>query len=220
MASKRSTREPIADQMYEVLLQQFLSGRRKAGEPLNIGALTRELGVSQTPLREALARLEHTGLVHREALRGYRVADELSPREIAKLLDARAVIEPALALEAGLRVTPEFLAGLETNVDELDTVVETADVDAAGFEQYWNADYDFHRRIAAQSDNPFLEQALVSLDGAMQRFRLFTKRGHTGVADAAREHRKILDAFNSRDAEQASDLMREHLELAKAQLQA
>ncbi|MFC7740084.1 GntR family transcriptional regulator [Nocardiopsis composta] len=80
---RRSTRRPLADQMYDVLLAQFMEGKRKAGEPLNIGALSRELDVSQTPLREALARLEHTGLVRREALKGYRVSPTSASRRSA-----------------------------------------------------------------------------------------------------------------------------------------
>lgn len=74
--------------------------------PLNIGALSRELNVSQTPLREALARLEHTGLVRREALKGYRVAPLFSETELIKLMDARLVLEPTLTYEAGRRTTP------------------------------------------------------------------------------------------------------------------
>lgn len=74
MTRRPSERQPLADQMYDVLLGQFMDGLWSPGQSLNIGALTRELNVSQTPLREALARLEHTGLVRREALKGYRVA--------------------------------------------------------------------------------------------------------------------------------------------------
>ncbi|PRY59980.1 GntR family transcriptional regulator [Glycomyces artemisiae] len=214
--SGRSTREPVADRMYGVLLRQLLDGRRAAGEPLNIGALGRDLDVSQTPLREALARLEHTGLVRREALKGYRVADALTDREVAKLMEARLVIEPELTLQAGLRTTPEFLAELRAAVDDLDATAPHADDDPEGFRRYWTSDDAFHQLIAAQSDNPFLEQALRSLDGHMQRFRLFTKRGRTGAGNAARDHRLVLDALEARDAERAAALMREHLEGAKA----
>lgn len=102
----RSTKQPIADRMYEVLLHQFMSGERAAGQSLNIGALSRELDVSQTPLREALARLEHTGLVQREALRGYRVAPVMTREEVEQLGEARVLLEPRLAYEAAQRTTP------------------------------------------------------------------------------------------------------------------
>jgi DNA-binding GntR family transcriptional regulator len=201
--------------MYNVLLSQFMSGARRAGEPLNIGALSRELDVSQTPLREALARLEHTGLVQREALKGYRVSPDLSEREIAQLLGARLVLEPALTHEAGLRVNPEFLRELLATVEELDRAVDLADTETDQFQMYWTSDDHFHRLIAAQCGNPFLESAYLSLGGQMQRFRLFTKRGRTGVRYAAVEHREIYDALASRDADKARDLMRQHIERAK-----
>ncbi|MFF3978009.1 GntR family transcriptional regulator [Streptomyces sp. NPDC001828] len=217
MVSTKSgpVREPIADRMYKVLLDQFIAGERVAGSPLNIGALSRELDVSQTPLREALARLEHTGLVRREALKGYRVADALSDREIGKLFEARAVLEPALTLEAGLRTTPEFLETLGAAVDELDHSASSADTRAEGFQHYWRADDAFHRLIAAQSGNPFLEQALLALGGHVQRFRMFSKRGQTGAGHAAGEHRLIHQALERRDAEGAAELMRRHLAEAK-----
>jgi len=204
--------------MYEALLSQLLSGQRAPSEVLSIDGLCRELDVSQTPIREALARLEHTGLVRREALRGYRVADALTDGEVAKLLDARIVLEPALTREAGLRVTPEFLDELQSTVDDLDEVAESADIESIGFEHYWNSDYAFHRKLAAQSDNMFLEQAFVALDGPMQRFRLFTKRGRTGVTHAAADHREILDALGRRDADGAAGLMHSHLIAAKSRV--
>ncbi|MEV7930849.1 MULTISPECIES: GntR family transcriptional regulator [unclassified Kitasatospora] len=205
--------------MYRVLLDQFIAGERVAGSPLNIGALSRELDVSQTPLREALARLEHTGLVRREALKGYRVADALSEREIGKLFEARLVLEPALTLEAGLRTTPEFLDTLRAAVDDLDHSASSADTRTEGFQHYWTADDTFHRLIAAQSGNPFLEQALLALGGHVQRFRLFSKRGQTSAAHAAGEHRMVYEALRRRDAEGAAELMRRHLASAKDRIQ-
>jgi len=110
----------LADTVYNVLLDQFMDGSRAAGESLNIAELSVELKVSQTPIREALARLENTGLVDREALRGYRVAPGLSEAEIDRLTDARLVIEPVLAALAATRATPEFLGGLLDSIAELE----------------------------------------------------------------------------------------------------
>ncbi|MBN6041106.1 GntR family transcriptional regulator [Amycolatopsis sp. 195334CR] len=214
MASpRRSTRQPLADRMYEVLLGQFMDGRWHAGEPVNIGALSRELEVSQTPLREALARLEHTGLVHREALKGYRVAPLFTEAELGKLMDARLVLEPALTYEAGRRTTPEFLDEL---LDTVDRMATAADSDANGFSAYWSADEAFHSLIAKQSGNPFLEGAYRSLGGSVQRFRLYAELGSSDAEVAAREHRAVHEAFTRGDAEGAAERMREHVENAKA----
>ncbi|MFC0108331.1 GntR family transcriptional regulator [Kibdelosporangium aridum] len=211
---RRSERQPLADKMYEVLLGQFTDGRWTAGEPVNIGALSRELDVSQTPLREALARLEHTGLVRREALKGYRVAPLLTEYELVKLMDARKVLEPAMAYEAARRTTPEFL-------DEvLDAVNAQASLDSKVFSDYWKADERFHLLIAKQADNPFLETAYKSLGGQVQRFRFFatlgSARGAPGLA--AEEHRAVHAALVSGDPDAAAARMREHIENAKARV--
>lgn len=201
--------------MYEVLLGQFMDGTRAAGEPLSIGALSRELNVSQTPLREALARLETTGLVRREALKGYRVAPLLSAREIGKLMDARLLIEPALAYETGLRTTPEFLEELRETVESLERSVAGADTAAEAFRIYWTSDARFHALIAQQCDNPFLEMAYNTLSVQIQRFRLFSKLGDTGARFAAVEHRAVYEALEARDPELAAERMRAHIASSK-----
>ncbi|MCK2244461.1 MULTISPECIES: GntR family transcriptional regulator [unclassified Crossiella] len=216
MASPRkSSRQPLADRMYEVLLAQFTDGKWSAGEAVNIGALSRELEVSQTPLREALARLEHTGLVHREALKGYRVAPLLSERELIKLMDARLVLEPALTHEAARRTTPEFLAEVLASVDELAAAAKSPDHKV--FSSYWLIDERFHQLIATQADNPFLAKAYRALGGQVQRFRFFAKLGSARGAPglAAEEHRAVYQALAEGDPEQAAARMREHIENAK-----
>ncbi|MFC5947503.1 GntR family transcriptional regulator [Pseudonocardia lutea] len=200
--------------MYEVLLTQLMDGTRKPGEPLNIGALGRELEVSQTPLREALARLEHSGLVQREALRGYFVAPAFTHREMTKLAAARELIEPAIAAESALRRTPEFLAELAVTIQELADSAETADTDSEGFRLYWTSDARFHTLIAAQADNPFLESAFQALSGPVQRFRLFMKAGHAHAERAAAEHQRILDALAQGDPIAASAEMLSHVRAA------
>lgn len=211
MARRASTREPLADQMYDVLLSQFMAGERNPGEPLNIGALTRELNVSQTPLREALARLERTGLVRRVALKGYSVAPALNASDVNKLMEARLVIEPAITREAGLRVTPEFLDELEETVVALDEAISGADTDPDAFREYWIADARFHDLLAERCGNEFLTLCYNALATQLQRFRLFSKRGRTGAMDAAKEHRAVLDALKARESDVAAELMRVHL---------
>ncbi|WHT22838.1 GntR family transcriptional regulator [Crossiella sp. CA-258035] len=216
MASpRRSGRQPLADRMYEVLLAQFTDGKWSAGEPVNIGALSRELDVSQTPLREALARLEHTGLVQREALKGYRVAPLLTEQELVKLMDARLVLEPALAHEAARRTTPEFLAEVLASVDELAGAAKSPDDKV--FSSYWLIDERFHQLIATQADNPFLAKAYRALGGQVQRFRFFAKLGSARGAPglAAEEHRAVYHALADGDPDRAAARMREHIENAK-----
>ncbi len=103
-------RQVLADHVYDELMESLVDGRLEAGAPLNIDALSRELEVSQTPIREALARLEATGLVHRLALKGYRVAPLFTPEDLAHLTDARLLIEPENAFLACQRMTDALVA--------------------------------------------------------------------------------------------------------------
>jgi DNA-binding GntR family transcriptional regulator len=220
MAERLASRPPLADRMYSLLLEQFMAGERLPGEPLNIGALTRELGVSQTPLREALARLEHTGLVTREALKGYHVAPMLGPDEVASLMDARRVIEPELSRLAATRTTPAFLDEAAASMSELQDAAGSADEDPRDFRVYWTADDRFHQLIAERCGNPFLLSAFEALHPQIQRFRLFSKIGHTGARFAVVEHGQVLDALRDGDPDRARARMSEHLRNAKERTQA
>lgn len=210
-----SSRVPLADQVYERLLDQLMDGRRVAGEPLNISVLSKEFDVSQTPLREALARLEHSGLVYRQALKGYYVAVPFTPDEIVKLTDVRVLMEGSTAREAALRRTPEFIDELMTTVHTLESVADGADTSAVAFRQYWSSDDRFHNLIAAQSGNPFLVRTYEVLSLQIQRFRLFTNLGDTSAAAAAAEHTRIVDALRRGDADGAQAAMVEHVESAR-----
>jgi DNA-binding GntR family transcriptional regulator len=219
-----SSRQTHADRVYELLVGGFMDGTWTAGEQLSIPALSRTFEVSQTPIREALARLEHTGVVHREALKGYTVAPLFSEQDVQKLMEARLVLEPALTIHAAWRVTPEFLDQLLDTIERLSAASEPEG--AQSFREYQLADEDFHTLIAKQSANPFLEGAYRSLGGQVQRFRLFYKMGSTGagsdsqwrsrVASTAKEHRAIYDALAARDSDAAADRMREHIQNAKS----
>jgi DNA-binding GntR family transcriptional regulator len=182
---------------------------------LNIAILSRELDVSQTPIREALARLESTGLVRREALKGYRVAPLFSEGELVCLKEARIVLEPALVRAAAHRVTPDFLKKLLETIETLDQASRSID-DYQTFPAYWSADERFHVAIAEQSGNPFLATAYAALGGTVQRFRLFAELGSSDAGYAAREHRKIYAALKKNDPELAAERMREHVSNAGA----
>src|SRR5690606_18753046 len=91
------TRRALADQVYDRLIADLVDGRIEPDSAISIDGLARSLGVSQTPIREALGRLEATGLVTRLPFKGYRAAPPLSLEDLRQLSEARRVIEPANA---------------------------------------------------------------------------------------------------------------------------
>lgn len=207
---RRSTRVPLADVVYDRLLVQFMNGMRPPGQRLNIGALSRELDLSPTPIREALARLEHTGFVRREALRGYEVAPLLSRTEIVQLMEARLLLEPQMAAKAAQHTTPEFLGELAETIETMEQAGQTAD--GEGLRQCWMADEAFHSLISRQAGNPFIDRAYQAVGGQLQRFRLIGEAGLSHAERAARDHRVVYEALERGDAEAAAAAMRAHIE--------
>jgi DNA-binding GntR family transcriptional regulator len=207
-----TTRQVLADHVYDELMVALVDGSLGAGESLNIDALSREMQLSQTPIREALARLEATGLVVREALKGYRVAPLFSATELDELMDARAVLEPENAFRACSTSAPDLIPQLARSIDDL---AEFKDNQASSIRPYWQADERFHRLIAEGANNRFLLSAYTALGGHVQRFRLF---GGLGVSDAdfaIAEHLEILAAFEAGDAGLARAKMADHIAMVK-----
>jgi len=202
-------RKVLADYVYEEILASLIDGRREPSATISIDGLARELNVSQTPVREALARLEHTGMVRRVALKGYTVAPLSTSVELAQLVDARIVIEPTNAEWACKRATTELCDALQETIDRLGAAHTGATF--AEFRDYWQADEDFHRIIAENADNPFVLAAFKTLGGQIQRFRFFAGKGVTDADCAIAEHTAILRAFLDRDPERARAAMVEHL---------
>ena len=209
VVASRPVRQVLTDHVYDRLLEMLMDGRYEANEAISIDGIARELDVSATPVREALARLEVTGLVIRVALRGYRVAPLLSADELAELIDARLIIEPVNASRACERATPALIEALDRLIADLRTAPRGPEF--AEYRDYWQADMRFHELIAEGAGNRFLAMAYNCLGGSVQRFRLFTGLGVTDADFAIDEHTAILAAFQAGAPEQARQAMVNHL---------
>jgi DNA-binding GntR family transcriptional regulator len=203
-----ASRQMLADHVYDEVMVALVDGRLQADEPLNIDALARNMGISQTPVREGLARLEATGLVVRAALKGYRVAPLFSEEEVHELMEARAHLEPENAFRACAAGSKTLLAALAQSIDEL----RNSHKDPGAIKSYWEADERFHRLIAEGAENRFLLSAYRALGGHVQRFRLFGGQGVNDADHAIAEHSAILEAFAAGDPAAARHHMAAHLE--------
>lgn len=208
-----SARGSLADVAYERLLAWIMDGTLCAGESIPLGKVAEQLRISQTPLRESLARLEGQGLVVRLPMRGFRVAQPLSPAEVDDLMEARDILEPEIAARAAMEADQADVAGLRAALQR------SAEVEVGPrFEDYrdyldWSA--RFHELVAQMAGNRFLCEAVSSLPTHLQRFRLF---GEGGVDDrdvSLAEHQVIVDAIADGDAAAARDAMRRHIEAVR-----
>jgi DNA-binding GntR family transcriptional regulator len=204
-----TVRATLVDQVYERLMELLLGGTLQSGDPVSIDGTARYLGVSPTPVREALARLESTGNVVRVAMRGYRVPEMPDAKEIADIMDARLLIEPKLAELACSQGVDGWLDGLEEAIEEQERAPHTAD--GAAIREYHRPDERFHRLIAEHADNAALLRAYDALGGHGQRFRLFIGVGVQDYAHAISEHRELLAALRRGYGPEVYRLMHSHI---------
>ena len=193
---------------YNALCEQIMSLQIAPGDRITIDALARQFGVSPTPVREALGRLESEGLIHKTHLVGYRAAPQLTRKQFEDLYELRLLIEPFIAARAAERITPEGVEALKALAQEMEG--GGAPLPYARFAQL---DKRFHDEIARAAHNEVMEEALARLHTHVHLFRLMYNAPVAGGAN--REHADIIEAFEARGAERAAALMRDHIERSR-----
>lgn len=209
-------RTTLADDVYESVRALVMDHAVAPGERINIDALARELDVSPTPVREALARLESDGLVRKRALAGYTAAPLLTRAEFDELVEMRLILEVAAAQR-----TAERLARHQRRHDELTRLRREAQLpdpvpDTSGYAaiaDFTAQDARFHHLLAELTGNEMLHQAVVRLRAHLHLFRLHFPTTHHGIS--SREHHRIVDAVADGDADAAEEAMRAHLLAAR-----
>lgn len=215
------SRRAMRDEVHDAVLAMLMDGRLAAGASVGIDSLARDLGVSPTPVREALVELEGTGLVHRVAHRGYQVAPPMTAEQAAQLVDARLVVETAAAAWAARRADPELLAELRKALTDhqaaagiavgWDHVSRDRNGLPVGLREYFEADWAFHQAILDHCGNPFLRRMAASLGASVHRMRQSAVQGPVDAPLAVAEHSAVLAAMESGSAEAAEAAMRAHL---------
>lgn len=208
-ATSPTLRSPIGEEVYKELLSRILSAQLRPEERITIDAVARDLGVSQTPIREALHRLEADGVVVRAHLAGYRVAPQMTSEQFESLIEIRLLLEPAAARRAAERVRDEEVAQLR----ELATAMTPEMLgtgDSRGYAMFSQRDAALHHAIAAASGNGFIRDAVSRLHTHVHLFRLSDRADITQRAIV--EHEAILAAIARRDPEEAASAMRAHIE--------
>lgn len=204
----------LGDEVYEVLLSQLVSLRIPPGSRITVDALARTLGVSQTPIRQALHQLESEGLVAKAHLIGYSATPQLSLAQFNELFELRLLLEPALAGMAALNMSDEAIEDLAGMVSGM--AGKSAAESRIGYSRFAKKDEEFHERIAAGSGNNLIKDVLSRLHVHIHLFRL---KFHSQVTEEAMdEHAKIIEAIRRRDASGAEAAMRTHIETSRNRL--
>ncbi|RKN10914.1 GntR family transcriptional regulator [Streptomyces radicis] len=197
---RSGARDTSAEQYFR-LRHELMMGRYPPGTLLQETALSAAYGISRTPVRDALARLEQDGLLRR-APRGYRVR-ERTPEEVLDVYEARIVLESHAAAVAAIRHTPLDLARLRQIVSE---AADTTDGD-----QLWRCDTDFHAALRQAAHNSTIAETLYRLDAQMTVHGPYRQRRSDLAAVTLAEHEGIVAAVAARDQDLARSRLTEHL---------
>lgn len=193
------------DAVADALREAILDGAIAPGTWLREDSIARELGVSRTPVREALRRVADEGLVTKTAHSGSIVAS-LSFDDILALYVIRGELE-ALAARLAAERRPEGL------VEDLRRVHEemAASVASGNLSSLPDLNLEFHRKIRMAAGNSYLERFLLQVEHAVRRLRESTLATQSRAEEAAREHHAILDAIARQDPEAAAKAAHAHM---------
>lgn len=198
--------DSLCEQAYRYLFQKIMNFEYKPNDPIIENTLVQELGISRTPLREALRRLEADGLVYKVRnrgtyIRGFSLDDIVESCEIRKLFEVHAL---KTCLE---RVTNEELAGLRKGLEEL--AGDSPD------DAYYDVDVRLHATIMKYCLNSKMVSILNSLNTQLETFRRVSAQTPNRLNKSKAEHLQILQAMEERDLKKATKLLAEHLENVK-----
>ena len=194
--------KPLREVVSETLRQAIQDGVLKPGERLMEIPLAEELGVSRTPIREAIRKLELEGFVVMVPRRGTYVAN-ISLKDITQVFEIRSALEE---LAAG-RITEEEIETLERMLVEIGDHMENKDM-----ESVVAADVEFHEVLYRASRNERLADIVHNLREQTYRFRSFSMNQPGRLRKTWEEHRQLVEAIASHNATQARKLARIHME--------
>lgn len=181
-------------------------------EPIRLDerALGEQLGVSRTPVREAISRLEQEGIVENIARRGAFVVRK-NKQEILDIVDVWAALESMAARLATGRASDAEISLLRKNFTSID-----GDEARAHIDEYSDTNIDFHQTIIGLGKSELISQMAKQLFFHMRAIRATTIKDGDRVAQSIMDHTRIIEAIEDRDAYHAEQLVRDHaLELAK-----
>lgn len=197
---------PLRDVVFNTLRRAILKGELKPGERLMEIALADKLGVSRTPIREAIRKLELEGLVVMAPRKGAKVAS-ITERDLSDVLEVRKGMEVLAISLACKRITGEELEKLETIEQSFQKLIESGNLTELA-----EMDVKFHDTIYQATNNQRLVQLLNNLREQMYRYRMEYLKDIAVRRTLAEEHKTICQALRERDEQQAEQYVSIHID--------
>ena len=200
----------IADQIFDQLERDILTGKYKRGELLSEQRLAEDLGVSRTPVREAVRRLEQEDMIE-DSGRGLVVVG-ISKEDMPDMYEIRMRIEGLAAQRAAERITGDELREMGDILDMQGFFIEKqSKTDSDNSDKIKDLDSQFHELLYRCSGSKPLCDILIPMHRKMTKFRKASVRKKSRASASLQEHVAIFEALKAHDGEQASALMMQHL---------
>lgn len=195
----------LSGRVFNQIREDILSGKYKSGEELRESTIGHELGVSRTPVREALRQLELEGLVKIIPNKGAQVIS-LSIKDIKDIYAIRSHLEGLCAKWACENITPE-------QIEELEEIVYLSEFRASKhhYEQMLELDNKFHEVIYEASQSKMLRHLLKDFHHYVQRVRKITLSSTDRAENCNLEHKAILEALKEHNPDKAEELAHKHI---------
>lgn len=200
---------PLRDVVFNTLRQAILTGELKPGERLMEIHLANKLGVSRTPIREAIRKLELEGLVTMIPRRGAEVA-QITEKSMNDVLEVRRAMDVLCVELACERISEEELSQLKAACDNFEQMVKTQDV-----KKIARADVELHDIILRATGNSRLIQLVNNLSEQMYRYRYEYIKDFSQHEKLVEEHRIIYESLVNKDKETASEAAKIHIDNQK-----
>ena len=195
----------LGSRVFRTIRENILSGKYKSGEELKEKSIGEELGVSRTPVREALRQLELEGLVSIIPNKGAYVVG-ISQKDMQDIYEIRCRLEGLCAKWAAVNITKEQL-------DELEEIVFRAEFHTkkGNLEQLVELDNRFHKILYVASNSKELQRVLTDFHHYLQRVRKITLTDEKRAVESNKEHLMIVEALKEKDSQKAEELATKHI---------
>lgn len=202
---------PLRDVVFNTLRKAILNGQLKPGERLMEVHLANKLGVSRTPIREAMRKLELEGLVVMIPRRGAEVA-KISEKSLKDVLEVRRSLDEFIAELACRRITQEQLQRLKKAAKVFEEATENVSGTDSDTAELATADVEFHNIIMEATENQRLQAVVNNLAEQMYRYRFVYLKDTGTHKNLVKEHLAIYEAISRHDIEDAKKAARIHID--------
>jgi DNA-binding GntR family transcriptional regulator len=213
IAKINDDRKFLRDLVYEALLQSFREEKFKPGDQITEKEIAESLGVSRTPVREALYRMLSTGLIKMLPHRGFEVS-QWSLREIKDIMAVRVLLEKFAIKLAIQNITSQEIEGLKSLVIKIENLLQSKE--GKYISELFKLNSLFHDKIVLASKNKILFEIMTFLKDRISGFRFISLSSTVRLEDSFKEHRDILDAIIKKDSNLAERLISEHIQIIES----